>query len=75
MLERLDLYAVVRAVLFGILLSIYNFFSILERYNRNMCTFFTLVGEMGMAMHEMHEVTELSEGDYPYEELVETSGN
>lgn len=55
---------------FGLPLNIQNFFYILEHYNPNTNTFFMPVREMGMAMHEMHEVTLLPDGDYPYEEFV-----
>lgn len=69
-LERLDLYAVVRDMKFGLLLSINNFFNILVHYNMKIHTFFTLIREMGMEQHEMHEVTGLPEGEYPYEEFT-----
>jgi len=35
-------------------------------------TFFTPVGEMGLALHELYEVSELVMGDAPYEEYVPT---
>jgi len=34
------------------------------------CTFFTLVREMGFALHEIYEVFELAMGDISYEEYV-----
>lgn len=71
-LETLDLHDAMRVVKFGLLLSVQNFFCILERYNAETHTFFTHVGEMGMEMHEMLEVTRLSEKDYPYEEFILT---
>ena len=33
--------------------SYYHFFTMLEKYNPGTCTFFTRVGEMGFALHEM----------------------
>jgi len=42
-------------VCYGIALSNYNFFVILEKYNPDTCTFFTLIGEMGFALQEMFE--------------------
>ena len=36
-------------------------------------TFFTPVGEMGLALHELYEVSGLVIGDAPYEEYVPTS--
>jgi len=44
----------------------------LERYNPKTCTFFTLVGEMGFALHETHEVFWLLMWDIPYEEYIPT---
>src|SRR3954469_12081591 len=40
----------------------------MERFNPDSCTFFTLVGEMGFAFHEMYAVSGLSWGNLPYEE-------
>jgi len=57
-------------VCYGITLSYYNFFAILEKYNLDTCTFFTMVGEMGFALHEMFEVLGLSMGDLSYEEYI-----
>ena len=42
----------------------------LEKYNPNSCTFFSPVGEMWFALHEMYEVSGLPMGDLPYEEYV-----
>jgi len=36
----------------------------------DICTFFTPVGEMGFALHEMFEVLGLSKGDLSYEEYI-----
>ena len=55
---------------YGIIPSHYNFFGILEKYNPDTCTFFTLVGEMDFSLHEMFEVSGLFMGDLPYEEYI-----
>lgn len=38
-------------------ISYFNFFSILELYNLEMSTFFTTIGEMGLALYELYEVS------------------
>jgi len=45
----------------------------LEHYNSLTGTFFTPVGEMGLALHELYEVSGLVMRDAPYEEYVPTS--
>ena len=55
---------------YRIILSHYNFFGILEKYNPDTCNFFTPVGEMGFALHVMFGVSGLSMGDLPYEEYI-----
>ena len=72
-LRRVGLYPAVRAVQWGIPMSSHNFFGILERYNPRTGTFFTPVGEMGLALHELYEVSGLASGDIPYEEYVPTT--
>ena len=49
-------------------ISVPNFFAVLERYNPHSGTFFTPVGEMGLALHELWEVSKLPIGSLPYEE-------
>jgi len=44
----------------------------LEHYNPLTGTFFTPVGEMGLALHELYEVSGLVMGDAPYKEYVPT---
>ena len=73
LLEHVGLRSAVRAVQWGIPRSSHNFFGILERYNPLTGTFFTPVGEMGLALHELHEVSGLATGDSPYEEYVPTT--
>ena len=64
------MYSAVRATCYGIALSDYNFFGVLEKYNPDTNTFFTPVGEIGFALDEMFEVSGLSTGDRPYEEYI-----
>ena len=52
-LERLGLYEAVRATCYGIQMSVANFYAIFELYCPAIGTFFTPVGELGMALHEM----------------------
>ena len=59
-----------RAVQYGIPHSIQHFYTILEWYNLEICTFFIPIGEMGLALHEMYEVSGLMIGDAPYEEYI-----
>ena len=49
-------------------MSVANFYAIFELYCPATRTFFTLVGELGMALHEMWEVSALPLGSLPYEE-------
>jgi len=67
-LERLGLYEAVRATCYGIQMSVVNFYAIFELYCPGIGTFFTPVGELGMGLHEMWEVSALLMGFLPYEE-------
>ena len=67
-LERLGLYEAVRATCYGIQMSVANFYVIFELYCPATGTFFTPIGELGMALHEMWEVSALPLGSLPYEE-------
>jgi len=58
---------------YGLLQSSHNFYGVLERYNPLTGTFFTPVGEMGLALHELYEVSALIIRDAPYEEYVPTT--
>jgi len=49
-------------------MSVSNFYAIFELYCPVIGTFFTLVEELGMALHEMWEVSALLIGSLPYEE-------
>ena len=69
-LRSLNLLTPVRATQRGLKINIAQLFSILELYNADTCTFFTPEGELGMALHEMHEVSGLPMGEVPYEEFI-----
>ena len=58
-----ELYGAVRAIQYDITQSTQHFYAILERYNPETCTFFTPIVEMGLAFHEMYEVSGLVIGD------------
>jgi len=49
-------------------MSVANFYAISKLYYPATGTFFTPVGELGMALHEMWEVSALPMGSLPYEE-------
>jgi len=67
-LEKLGLYEVVRATYNEIEVSLPNFYYIFKVYCPSIRTFFTLVGELGLALHEMWEVTKLPMSFLLYEE-------
>jgi len=48
--------------------SVPNFYALLELYYPSFGTFFTPVGELGLALHEMSEISNLPPGSLPYEE-------
>jgi len=56
-LERLRLREAVRAICYGIQMSVANFYAIFELYCPATGTFFTSVEESGMTLHEMWEVS------------------
>jgi len=67
-LEKLNLHEAVRATCYGIDMKVACFYAILELYCPASGTFFTPVGELGMALHEMWEISALPFGSLPYEE-------
>jgi len=67
-LRKLGLHEAVRATCLGIEISMPNFFAIFELYCSSLGIFFTPVGELGLALHEMWEVSNLPMGSMPYEE-------
>ena len=66
-LKRLGLHEAVSATCFGINISVPTFYAILEMYCLALGTFFTPVGELGMMLHEMWEVSNLLISFKPYE--------
>lgn len=72
-LKDIGLYGAIRNVQYGLSYSAYHLFGILEMYKPKSRTFFMLVGELGFALHEMFEVSLLSIGELPYEEMVSTT--
>jgi len=67
-LKQLGFHEAVRATCFGISISMPIFDAILEMYYPVSRAFFTPVGELGMALHEMWEVSNLPMCSLPYEE-------
>lgn len=57
----------------GFCQSYSKFFGIFDFYNLDSRTFFTHVGELGVAYHEMHYVLGLPYDKFPYEECIPTS--
>ena len=51
-------------------MSVANFYAIFELYCPATGTFFTPVGELGMALHEMWELSALPMGSLPYKEYL-----
>lgn len=68
-LMDIELYGTIRNIQYGLPHSSYHLFNILEMYNPKSGTFFTPIGELGFALHEMFEVSL----ELPYEEIVPTS--
>ena len=68
LLLQTGLYGAIRVVQYDIPQCIQYFYAIPERYNPETCTFFTPIGEMRLALHEMYEVSGLMIRDAPYEE-------
>ena len=64
-LKWLVLHEAVKATCFGINISIPNFYAILEMDCPTSGTFFTPVGKLRMALHEMWEVSNLSMAPSP----------
>ena len=62
------MYEVVRVTCYRMKVSVPNFYVDLEIYCLSTGTFFTPVEELGLALHEMWEVSKLSMGHLPFEE-------
>ena len=62
-LMRIGLYEAVRAICHGIEISVPNFFAIFKLYYPASETFFTPVGELRLALHEMWEISNIQYPD------------
>jgi len=67
-LRRLGLYEAVRATCYGIQINVAKFYTIFELYCPGTGTFFVPVGELGMALLKIWEVSAFPLGSLPYEE-------
>ena len=67
-LMKVGLHEAVRATCHGIKISVPNFFAIFKLYCLASGTFFTPIGELGLALHEMWGVSNLVMGSMSYEE-------
>ena len=65
LLLQAGLHGAAEAVHYGIPQSNQHFYAILKRYIPESCTFFAPIGEMGLALHEIYEVSGLVIGDAP----------
>ena len=72
-LRQIHLLPAVLAVHQGVRANVNNFLGMLEQYCPETCTFFTPVGEIGISPWEMHHVSGLPAGEFPYEEHVPPS--
>lgn len=69
-LETYRLYDAVRATCYSFKMNPMTFRGIVELYCPSTGTFFTTNGELGLALHEMGEVSRLLMDVHPYEEYV-----
>lgn len=69
-LKEISLYQAIRNVQYGIHQSLYHLFSLLEIFNSKTGIFFTSVDKLGLALHEMFEVSTLLMGEVPYGEHI-----
>ncbi|ONK73232.1 uncharacterized protein A4U43_C04F28720 [Asparagus officinalis] len=67
-LKANGLYAAVRATMYGLTISIPHFLVLLELYNPDTNTFLMKYGELGLALHEMNNVSGLLMGNMVYQE-------
>jgi len=70
LLLQARLYEAIRVVQYDTSQRTQHFYAILEHYNLETCTFFTPIGKIGFALHEMYEVSGLMIGDVPCEKYV-----
>ncbi|XP_020242541.1 uncharacterized protein LOC109820756 [Asparagus officinalis] len=67
-LKSSRLYSPIRATMYGLPVSCRHFLALLETYMPDSNTFLTSGGELGLALHEMYQVSGLPMGDCPYQE-------
>ena len=75
LLRQVGLYHSVRAVQYGLPQSSHHFYGVLKHCNPLTGIFFTPVGEIGLALHELYVVSRLVIGDAPYEDYVSITGS
>ena len=74
-LKKIKLWEAIRGTCFRFNINVPTFYAILELYCPATGTFFTPVGELGLALHEMWDISRLPMGSYPYEEFFPCSGH
>lgn len=72
-LKEISLYQAIQNVQYGLSQSPYHLFCLLEMFNSKTGTFFTSVGGLGLALHEMYKVSALFMGEVSYEEYTSTT--
>src|SRR5436190_2037505 len=72
-LQQIQLLPALLAVCQGVRANVNNSLCMLEQYSSETCTFFMLVGEIGISPWEMQHVSGLPAGKFPYEEHVPPS--
>lgn len=72
-LKAIVMFYAMRATRSGLETNPTMFIALAERYNCHTGTFFMPGGEMGLALHEMYEVSTLPWSEEPYEEYTPTN--
>lgn len=72
-LQIFGLYEIIRNVQLGLPHNTYHLYNILEMFNPYSGTFFTLVWELGFALHKIFEVSLPTMRELSYEEYVPTT--
>lgn len=70
-LKDIRFYGAIRNMQYSLPYSAYHLFNILEIYNPKSGTFFTPIGQLGFALHDMFEVSLLLMGELSYEEMFQ----
>ncbi|MFG1569989.1 hypothetical protein ACDT16_13995, partial [Staphylococcus aureus] len=69
-LKQIGLLRAIEATESGIDINQSQFLALLERYHESTGTFLFPGGEMGLALHEMRDISRLPWGEEPYEEYT-----